>query len=227
MHEHKDLRVKRTHALLRKTLIDLIAEKGFDAVTVGDIAERAMINRSTFYRHYPDKYALVTSIFEDAVNQLVSELGQERLEALDWIVNALGTESEPVSPEMRHTLAAWVAFFEHFVRHAKLYQTMLGKHGSSWFAIQMRNYAATALRQRLQISPWQRVRQRKGSDFMPEEVAVMSLANWLVGMLTWWLEDGMAYTPSQIATWSLRCIAQGYVSAAGIDTSMLHESRPS
>jgi AcrR family transcriptional regulator len=163
MHEHRDLRVKRTHALLRRTLIDLIAEKGFDAVTVGDIAERAMVNRSTFYRHYPDKYALVTRIIEDAVNQ----------------------------------------------------------------AVQVRSYAVTALRQRLQTSPWQRVRQSNGSDFMPEEVAIMSLANWLVGMFTWWLEDGMAYTPSQIATWSLRCIAQGYVSALGIDTSMVHESRPS
>jgi AcrR family transcriptional regulator len=214
---HLDLRVQKTHVLIRKTLIDLIAEKGFDAVTVGDIADRAMINRSTFYRHYPDKYALVTSIFEDAVTQLVSELGQERLEALDWIVNRLGAQSIPVNPEMKHTMDAWVAFFEHFVKHAKLYQTMLGKHGSSWFAMQMRTYTATALRQRLQSSPWYLVRQGDGSGAMPEEVAVMSLANWLVGMLAWWLEDGMEYTPSQIATWSLRCIAQGYVAALGID----------
>jgi AcrR family transcriptional regulator len=113
-----DLRVRRTHALLRETLIDLIAEKGFDAVSVGEIAERAMINRSTFYRHYPDKYALVTSIFEEAVDQLISELGQERLEALDWMASALGTGAEqPVSPQMQHTLAAWVAFFEHFASH--------------------------------------------------------------------------------------------------------------
>ena len=102
--ERTDLRVRRTHALLQKTLIDLIAEKGFDAVTVGDIAERAMVNRSTFYRHYPDKYALVTNIFEDAVDQLVSELGQEHLESLDWMVNVLGTQAEqPISLEMQHT----------------------------------------------------------------------------------------------------------------------------
>src|ERR1019366_2129281 len=120
-HERTDLRVRRTHALLRKTLIDLIAEKGFDAVTVGDIAERAMINRSTFYRHYPDKYALVTSIFEEAVDQVISELGQEHLKALNWIAGTSGLEAEPsVPPEMQHALAAWVSFFEHFARHAKL-----------------------------------------------------------------------------------------------------------
>lgn len=74
-HDHPDLRVRRTHTLLREALIDLIAEKGFDAVTVGEIAERAMVNRATFYRHYQDKYALVTGIFQEAVNQLISELG--------------------------------------------------------------------------------------------------------------------------------------------------------
>jgi AcrR family transcriptional regulator len=34
-----DLRVRRTRTNLREALIDLIEEKGFDAVTVGDIAE--------------------------------------------------------------------------------------------------------------------------------------------------------------------------------------------
>jgi AcrR family transcriptional regulator len=221
MHEHLDLRVKKTRDLVRKTLIDLIEEKGFDAVTVGDIAERAMINRSTFYRHYPDKYALVTSIFEDAVNQLLIELGQEQLEALDWIVHALGTQSNSTSPEMKKTMAAWVSFFEHFVRHAKLYRAMLGKQGSSWFSMQMRNYAASALHQRLHASPWYPIWQKNSSHFMPEEVAVMSLANWIVGMITWWLEDGIRYTPFQIATWSLQYIGPGYVSALGIDVSML------
>lgn len=224
MREHTDLRVRRTHALLRKTLIDLIAEKGFDAVTVGDIAERAMVNRSTFYRHYPDKYALVTSIFEDAVDQLVSELGQERLEALDWMVNTLGTQAEqPISLEMQHTLAAWEAFFEHFARHAKLYQTMLGKHGSSWFTTQMCSYTASVLQQRLRASPWLGTRQTESPNTMPEEVAIRSLANWLVGLLTWWLENEIAYPPSQMAIWSLRCITQGYVSALGISVSPTHE----
>src|SRR5260370_10717090 len=72
--DHVDLRVRRTHANLREALIDLIEEKGFDAVTVGDIAERAMVNRTTFYRHYQDKYALVTGIFEEAGNQIFREI---------------------------------------------------------------------------------------------------------------------------------------------------------
>jgi AcrR family transcriptional regulator len=41
---------------------------------VGDIAERAMINRATFYRHYQDKYDLVATIFEEAANHLVEDM---------------------------------------------------------------------------------------------------------------------------------------------------------
>ncbi|MBZ0292889.1 MAG: TetR/AcrR family transcriptional regulator, partial [Anaerolineae bacterium] len=52
----EDLRVRRTRKLLQQALIELTVERGFSEITVGDIAERAMGNRSTFYRHYLDKY---------------------------------------------------------------------------------------------------------------------------------------------------------------------------
>src|SRR5215472_18213541 len=119
--EHTDLRVRRTHALLRKTLIDLIAEKGFDAVTVGDIAERAMVNRATFYRHYPDKYALVTSIFEEAVNQMLREIPLP--ESLEVAIPAWGTSRDEAS-QLEAAVAVWSVLFEHLARHARLYRVM-------------------------------------------------------------------------------------------------------
>ena len=60
--EDTDLRIRRTHKFLQEAIIELINEKGFEAITVGDIAKRAMINRATFYRHYDDKYDLVAKI---------------------------------------------------------------------------------------------------------------------------------------------------------------------
>src|SRR5258708_27883336 len=54
----EDLRVRRTRKLLQQAFIELTVEKGFAALTVRDITERAMVNRSTFYRHYLDKYDL-------------------------------------------------------------------------------------------------------------------------------------------------------------------------
>jgi AcrR family transcriptional regulator len=56
-----DPRVKRTRKLLQDALLELLAEKSFDAITVQDIAERSTINRATFYAHFADKYELFAS----------------------------------------------------------------------------------------------------------------------------------------------------------------------
>lgn len=53
-----DPRVRRTRKLLKQAFMDLMSEKGFDAMTVQDITERADINRATFYAHYTDKFEL-------------------------------------------------------------------------------------------------------------------------------------------------------------------------
>jgi AcrR family transcriptional regulator len=72
-----DPRVKRTRKLLQDALLDLLAEKSFDAITVQDIAERSTINRATFYTHYVDKYELfagyVHQWFRKALGQHLSD----------------------------------------------------------------------------------------------------------------------------------------------------------
>lgn len=53
-----DLRVRRTRMMIEKAFTELLQEKGFQSITVQDITERAMVNRTTFYDHFVDKYAL-------------------------------------------------------------------------------------------------------------------------------------------------------------------------
>jgi len=203
MHEQTDLRVRRTQANLREALIGLIEEKGFDAVTVGDIAERAMVNRATFYRHYPDKYALVTGIFEEAVNQMLREIPLP--ESLGAAIPAWGTSTDEAS-QLEAAVAVWSALFEHLARHARLYRVMLGKRGSSWFTAQVRDSFAEAIRSRVQrlATLGLSVRASDEPNAAPLEFIIMCLANWFVGVLSWWMENGMCYSPQQMARWSAR-----------------------
>ncbi len=76
-----DLRVKRTRGLIQRAFIELLAEKGFREITVQDIAERAEINRATFYAHYPDKYALLE---ESVRRQFRQELEKRTLSACHY-----------------------------------------------------------------------------------------------------------------------------------------------
>lgn len=68
-----DLRVRRTRMNLQKALMELMKERDFNAVTVRDITERAMVNRATFYDHFVDKYALLDSAIRDWFSQTLHE----------------------------------------------------------------------------------------------------------------------------------------------------------
>jgi len=64
-----DPRVKRTRQLLQQALMDLMKEKSFQSITVQDIAERATINRVTFYAHFVDKDALLEYTMREMIRQ--------------------------------------------------------------------------------------------------------------------------------------------------------------
>lgn len=68
-----DPRVTRTQKLIRDALKSLLAEKSFESISVQDIAERATVNRATFYAHFPDKFALLDAIVRDDVAAKLSE----------------------------------------------------------------------------------------------------------------------------------------------------------
>jgi AcrR family transcriptional regulator len=59
--------------LLRQALVELIEDRGFDRVTVGDLTARAMISRAAFYRNYRDKYELVEQIFDEAMAGMTAD----------------------------------------------------------------------------------------------------------------------------------------------------------
>ncbi|GLV67363.1 hypothetical protein Bmyc01_60320 [Bacillus mycoides] len=52
-----DLRIIRTEKFIYDAFIKLIAEKGYDAITIQDITDEVLINRATFHSHYRDKEA--------------------------------------------------------------------------------------------------------------------------------------------------------------------------
>ena len=68
----------RTRQLLQTALGDLLAQKDFRDITVQDIADRATLNRATFYAHFADKYALMEySVRETFKQALASGLPME------------------------------------------------------------------------------------------------------------------------------------------------------
>jgi AcrR family transcriptional regulator len=64
----------RSRENIRNAYVELIHEKGSTAVTVRELVERADVNRSTFYAHYQDIYAVLEEIENEIVQKLFAFL---------------------------------------------------------------------------------------------------------------------------------------------------------
>ena len=69
-----DLRIKKTKRAIRNAFYELIKEKPLEKITVREIAERAEINKTTFYAHYETVYDLVDQLEQEAVAEVISQL---------------------------------------------------------------------------------------------------------------------------------------------------------
>jgi AcrR family transcriptional regulator len=63
--KREDMRVRRTREAIRSTFIDMICEMDYEQITIKELAERAGINRKTFYLHY------------DSLDDLLDEMQNE------------------------------------------------------------------------------------------------------------------------------------------------------
>lgn len=70
----EDLRVIKSKQAIKEAFIELVEIKGFDKISVCDIANRANINRNTFYLHYEDKEDLVRKILHESVGKVYDKL---------------------------------------------------------------------------------------------------------------------------------------------------------
>src|SRR5258708_10347184 len=62
-----DRKRRRAKETIRQAALDLFRERGFDAVSVTDIAERAEVGRTTFFRYFGDKQEVLFSEPDEAV----------------------------------------------------------------------------------------------------------------------------------------------------------------
>lgn len=101
-----DPRVKRTRKLLLDAFGSLLAEKGFRAITVQDIADRATLNRATFYAHFVDKYALLDQMVHDSIHEA--------------LCGRLPEKSTPDVEDLRQIIVAVFEWLEGFRNHCRL-----------------------------------------------------------------------------------------------------------
>lgn len=113
-----DRRVQRTRRALRDAFLALMEERGWDAVNVQDICDRADVGRSTFYMHFQNKEQLLAGGFADLSALL-------RQQAADSKV----------------PLAFLTGLIAHVGEQKKLFRSLIGRRGGQIVQARFREMA--------------------------------------------------------------------------------------
>lgn len=179
-----DRRIQRTRQSLQDALLALILEKGFEAVTVQDVIDRANVGRSTFYAHFQDKEALLLSGFE----HLQAEFEK-------YLQSGSVTNDSP--------WALSLTMFQHAQSQRRLYKAFAGKQGGNVALAHIQKYLSAVLYDHLK----KQLSTRKKSP--PAEIVTHYLASSFIALLTWWLDTDSTYTAEQMNDYYLRLVQPG------------------
>ncbi len=167
-----DRRIQRTRQLLQSALLSLILEKGYEAVTVQDIIDRANVGRATFYAHFQDKEDLLLSEFEALRAQLERHLiGQAGSNPWELIL----------------------VMFQHAASQLQLYQALAGKQGGNVMIPHMSKYLFALLRDHF----GSHFAGRKDLQ-VPLDVLAHYLVSTFMALLTWWLNHDLPYSAERM-----------------------------
>ena len=180
--ESSDLRVRRSRKLLQQAFIELTVEKGFADLTVRDITERAMVNRSTFYRHYLDKYDLL----EQYMNEIY-ELSEDQTDVAEKRESPFDDRSSVL-----------LRLLKHIQEFADFYQAMLNAKGDPYFLQLFRQKTEKLFLSCIaQTFP----ALEPEPDVPPIDLKLDVIAYAGVGATVWWLKQEQPCSPEHLAIW--------------------------
>ncbi|RIW37400.1 TetR/AcrR family transcriptional regulator [Bacillus salacetis] len=179
--KHIDPRILRTRQLLKDAFVDLLQETDIEKLSVNRLAEKATINRVTFYLHYKD----ISDMLEKMAAEMILEVSA-----------VLGKPEANQSSNDEENMKMLERFLEHIAGNAKFYKTILASRGIPIFKERLLNF----------LSEWlvQRIDSRSNDSFVKSAGIQKEILLWydaaaVIGTVEAWLRNDMPYTPAYLA----------------------------
>ncbi|NOU90579.1 TetR family transcriptional regulator [Paenibacillus sp. LMG 31460] len=172
-----DPRILRTRQLIRDAFVELIQEIDIEKISVNRIAERATINRVTFYLHYRD------------IPDLLEKMADDMVEDIKQIFN--NSPATQICPEEK----GWpimLNLLEYIAEHAKFYKVVLATKRTPIFTDRLLKLLTGLITERV---------EKFGSDpfftvaGIQKDIAIWYASSALIGTIISWLRNDMPYTP--------------------------------
>ena len=180
MIEHSETTINRkvqyTRMVLADSLIELMKTKQFEKITIRELCDLANVNRSTFYLHYEDIYALLRFIEDDTlawVQAFIEEL------------NVTFREGEEA------TIRSLERLFECFVENSKHLRVLMSEQGD--LAFQKRVFSAAY--QMCDFSAG----QGRPTQPISQDLRFIFVVGGGVSIVQHWLKNDLKESPREIA----------------------------
>ncbi len=163
-----DLRVKRTDKLILDTFMNLLKEKSFDDIRISDICNGAMIHRTTFYKHFEDKYNLLSYALKNIINGF-------EIKSLDFYNNTVSR---------KFYINLFKSFLQYIENNRKIYLVGLRNLKSDFLINNFKRIIVTSIKYRLEDN------NKHGANFtIPIPVLAELYYATMIGLGIWWLQN--------------------------------------
>ncbi|MFS0880294.1 hypothetical protein CHH83_06680 [Bacillus sp. 7586-K] len=206
MAKKTDLRVIRTQKLIKEAFLTLIEKKGFEAITIQDIADEAVINRATFYLHYQDKYDLLEQISDSYLKELMDVLN----------ISFHLKKGEVNVKKFKITLKRILRNIEE---NSHFYKVMLGENGIPNFSSKIEKCLYDKFK-----GSFKEILGDLNNLNIPYELILCFISSAYIGVLKWWLNNDTKYSVDFMADKLGNIITKGPMNAIGHKLIFLEEN---
>ncbi|MBO1000889.1 TetR family transcriptional regulator C-terminal domain-containing protein [Bacillus sp. SD075] len=177
---HTDPRILRTRQLIKDAFVELLEEMDLQKITVNRLAERATINRVTFYLHYRDIPDMLEMMAEDMIDDISTIFSK--------------TPTDQTSP-YENNWKIIENLLDHIAEHSNFYKNLLASKKVPIF----RDRLTMFLRERIVTKIEESERRSHGTEILKEDILIWYETSALIGTIVSWLQNDMPYTPTFLA----------------------------
>lgn len=184
-----DLRIEKTYKALITAFGELLEERPYEQITVAMLCERAMIRRTTFYKHFADKAEFFV-FFADNMRFELMRIGDE------------GAERMVADGGFDEHAAVFHQLADYLLKHEAAMDNIFASSMVGAMTIVVCEKAAEVLRERYASQ----VSDPESEDFL---VACEFAAGGIIRLLQmWWESEGRSESEDRFVEASVRLVAR-------------------
>lgn len=182
-----DRRQRKTREAIFSAFTELLSNRDFNQITVGQIIEKADVGRATFYSHFETKDFLLKEFCEELFCHIFDVQNNDSHEH-KHIFDCSGSDS------------VFLHLFQHLQNNDNNILLLLSSQNNELFLKYFKAELETLVESQLPIL------QSRKSDDIPDLFWKNHIVSTFVGTLQWWIENGMAESPEEITNYFFKVI---------------------